>query len=223
MKPEKSLIKLNNFSVYYGKLKAVDSVHLCAQRGEGVGLMGENGAGKTSLLKGIIGLVRTTGTRYYKGESLDGYRPHSLRKVGISYSPQDKRVFHHMTVRENLRVNAGREKKKTLDRSELDLFPELVDHLDQIAATLSGGERVMLGLIMAMMGEPELLLLDEPTEGLMPELELNVYRALGSAISGGLSVLIAEQNRDLLKEMCTKNYLLNRGSLEKAEKYSGRS
>ncbi len=215
------LIQLRDLSVYYEKFAAVRSLDLAAGVREGVGLMGRNGAGKTSALKGVMGLVKTTGERIYKGSSLDRYRPYALLGLGIAYLPQEKRVFAGLTVEENLRLSGGRGRIENEVRRALDLFPELEGHLSQTAATLSGGEEVMLSLARTISSDPELLLLDEPTEGLMPELEERLSRKLGVLIDRGVTIILAEQNESFLNRICSRIFLLEEGRLARVVEVDG--
>ncbi|MFP3953269.1 MAG: ABC transporter ATP-binding protein [Candidatus Bipolaricaulota bacterium] len=210
------LLQLRDFSVYYEKFEAVQSLRMAIGTGEGVGLMGRNGAGKTSVLKGVMGLVKTSGTRLYKGQDLGAHRPYSLRRLGIAYLPQEERVFNGMTVEENLRL--GPRRGGEIDRA-LSLFPELRGHLSQMGATLSGGEQVMLSLARTVSADPELLLLDEPTEGLMPELEGRLTQKLVSLVDGGATVVVAEQNQNFLERVCSRVYHLKEGRLARVREF----
>jgi len=205
------VLVVKELSVYYGKLRGVRSLNLSLGQGEAVSLMGRNGAGKTSTLRGIMGLVKTRGKVLYRTRPLDGLRPYSLPKMGISYVPQQKRVFDSLTVVENLKLNTPKINQGEIIRDALSLFPELKGHLGQSAASLSGGEQVMLSLAKAMSHSPDLLLLDEPTEGLMPQIKLRLTGELNRKIDHGLSALIAEQNRDFVEKICSRIYMLEEG------------
>ncbi len=204
-------LKISNFSVFYGKLEAVHAFALEANAGQAVSLMGGNGAGKTSILKGVMGLVKSSGKLVFRGKSLYQYEPSSLSSIGIGYVPQGRRVFGTLTAEENLQLVGGRKRNKNLIHRTLSLFPELDGHMHQLASTLSGGEQVMLAMARTLVTEPNLLLLDEPTEGLMPQLEIRLARELENALKKNLTVVIAEQNMSFVKRICSRIYFLEEG------------
>lgn len=203
-----------DFSVFYGKFEAVSKLHLIANEGEAVSLMGHNGAGKTSFLRGVMGFEKASGYLRFHNRPLRDYEPYSLPGMGIRYVPQARRVFGKLTVKENLRlIQSGDQTRTVIDRT-MSLFPELRDHLNQPALTLSGGEQVMLSLAGALVTDPSLLLLDEPTEGLMPKLETRLARLLKSSIEQGLTAVVAEQNRAFVEQICSRIYFIKGGTTE---------
>lgn len=181
------------------------------QAGEAVAITGKNGAGKTSLLRGIVGLADTTGKILLKGRSLSASPKQPLASGTIGYLPQEKRVFNDLTALENLKIIPTNQSLATIKERVLSWFPELENHLDQRGASLSGGEQAMLSLGRTLVTEPDLILLDEPTEGLMPELEWRLLNVLKQERSAEACIIIAEQNLDFIEDLCSKTYYLKQG------------
>jgi branched-chain amino acid transport system ATP-binding protein len=174
--PAEPLISVEGVHTYYGKSHILNGVSLEVGRGEVVGLLGRNGVGKSTTLKTIMGLITASAGRIlYQGRSITGLPSHKLARIGIAYVPEDRRIFRLLTVMENLRTGLDRDgvseaqKKKLLDKL-FDYFPRLAERRNQAGGTLSGGEQQMLAIGRAMMLEPKIVLLDEPTEGLMPRM-----------------------------------------------------
>src|SRR5579872_5921586 len=170
------LVSVENLHTYYGKSHILHGVSLHVDSGEVVGLLGRNGVGKSTTLKTIMGLVRPSeGKVLLAGDAINGVPPHKLAKLGIGYVPEDRRIFRLLTVMENLRTGLDRpgvtdERKKELLDRVFAYFPVLAERRNQAGGTLSGGEQQMLAIARAMMLEPKIILLDEPTEGLMPRM-----------------------------------------------------
>ena len=170
------LIAVEDLHTYYGKSHILHGVTLHVRPGEVVGLLGRNGVGKSTTLKTIMGLVRPTeGSIRLEGAPITGMAPHKLARLGIGYVPEDRRIFRLLTVMENLRTGLDRqgvsdEKKQALLDKVFNYFPVLGERRNQAGGTLSGGEQQMLAIARAMMLEPKIILLDEPTEGLMPRM-----------------------------------------------------
>src|SRR6478752_4898009 len=170
------LVQVDGLHTYYGKSHILHGVSLQVGPGEVVGLIGRNGVGKSTTLKTIMGLVNASAGRVvYQGQAISGLPSHKLARIGIAYVPEDRRIFRLLTVMENLRTGLDRdgvtdEKKRALLDKVFTYFPVLAERRDQAGGTLSGGEQQMLAIARAMMLEPKIILLDEPTEGLMPRM-----------------------------------------------------
>jgi branched-chain amino acid transport system ATP-binding protein len=211
-------LSLKDLSVAYGGIAAVKGLSLEVQRGEIVTLIGANGAGKTSTLKAIVGLVpaRSGEVRLF-GESTRGVATHRLVGKGVALVPEGRAIFGNLTVSENLELGGFLKREPTgvaqrLDRV-LKLFPRLAERMSQEAGTLSGGEQQMLAIGRALMSEPRLLLLDEPSLGLAPKLVEQIFEAIVEIARGGLTILLVEQNTRLALETAARAYVLVTGEL----------
>lgn len=209
------MLQLRDFEVWYGNFKAIKNISLSLSRGDAVGLTGRNGAGKTSTLKGILGLVETRGEALFKGDDLSNLEPHNRATRGIGYLPQERKVFNQLTLEENLRLVMERGEKARAKNYVLSLFPGLKGRFNQKAGNLSGGERTMVAIARLLISNPDLLLLDEPTEGLMPEVEERLCRVLRENLGRNRSILIADQNPSLLRAISSKVYQLSEGRVNK--------
>ncbi|MBI4593505.1 MAG: ABC transporter ATP-binding protein, partial [Candidatus Rokubacteria bacterium] len=173
------MLELSDVHAAYGRSRALHGVTLAAGEGEVVALLGRNGAGKSTTLKAIVGLVEvTSGAISFRGRSVRGLAPHEISRLGVGFVPEDRRIFTDLTVRENLLVGQGEGRRWTVEHV-LALFPQLGGLLDHRGGSLSGGEQQMLTIARALVTDPALLLLDEPSEGLAPL----VARALAEAIA----------------------------------------
>ncbi|MCF7876268.1 ATP-binding cassette domain-containing protein [Candidatus Bipolaricaulota bacterium] len=209
------MLELRDFEVRYGNFKAIKNLSFSLARGEALGLTGRNGVGKTSTLKGIIGLVETRGKVIFRGDDLSSLEPHDRAARGIGYLPQEKRIFNQLTVEENLRLVTERGGVARVKDEVLDLFPVLKGRFNQKAGDLSGGEQAMVAIARLLIPSPELLLLDEPTEGLMPEVEKRLHRVLEDNLSRNRSALIAGQNANFLRVLSSKVYQLSEGRVDR--------
>lgn len=209
------MLQLRDFEVWYGNFKAIENISLSLSRGDAVGLTGRNGAGKTSTLKGILGLVETRGEALFKGDDLSNLEPHNRATRGIGYLPQERKVFNQLTLEENLRLVMERGEEARAKNYVLSLFPGLKGRFNQKAGNLSGGERAMVAIARLLISNPDLLLLDEPTEGLMPEVEERLCRVLRENLGRNRSILIADQNPSLLRAISSKVYQLSEGRVNK--------
>jgi branched-chain amino acid transport system ATP-binding protein len=213
------LLRVDDIHTYYGKSHILHGVSLDVGHGEVVGLLGRNGVGKSTTLKAIAGLVRPSGGRVlFEGEPIDRTPPHRLARAGIGYVPEDRRIFRLLTVAENLRigldrhgVTAGR-KRELLDKA-YGYFPVLSERRNQAGGTLSGGEQQMLAIARAMMLEPKIILLDEPTEGLMPRMVSQIREIIDVLYRDGVAVLLVEQNVPLTLEVSRRIYILEKGEV----------
>jgi branched-chain amino acid transport system ATP-binding protein len=193
------MLEIEDASVSYGAVRAVQDVSLSVEEGQILALLGPNGAGKTSLLSAIMGIVPCAGGRVtFMGERIDGRRPETIVRRGIGLTPEGRQIFGSLTVEENLRLGAtplpqGRASAST--RSEvLDLFPVLKDRLSDRAVSLSGGQQQQLAIARSLLGEPKLLMLDEPSLGLAPILVDSIFRLIVTLRDRGVTILLVEQN-----------------------------
>jgi branched-chain amino acid transport system ATP-binding protein len=212
------LLALRDLSVSYGNIAAVKGLNLEVHPGEIVTLIGSNGAGKSTTLRTISGLLRPRrGDVLYNGRRINGVPGHQVVKLGICHSPEGRRIFPRMTVSENLELGAFLRTDAdgiAADRDRvLKLFPVLADRLSQKAGTLSGGEQQMLAVARALLGKPRLLLLDEPSMGLAPVLVDLIFETIGTIRDQGVTVLLVEQNALAALEVADYAYVLESGSL----------
>ena len=211
------LIAVEDLHTYYGKSHILHGVTLHVRPGEVVGLLGRNGVGKSTTLKTIMGLVRPTeGSIRLEGAPITGMAPHKLARLGIGYVPEDRRIFRLLTVMENLRTGLDRqgvsdEKKQALLDKVFNYFPVLGERRNQAGGTLSGGEQQMLAIARAMMLEPKIILLDEPTEGLMPRMVSQISNIINVLHRENVAILLVEQNVPLTLEASERVYIMEKG------------
>ena len=211
------LVSVEDLHTYYGKSHILDGVSLTVGHGEVVGLLGRNGVGKSTTLKTIMGLVNAReGKVLFAGNSIVGVPPYKLARLGIGYVPEDRRIFRLLTVMENLRVGLDRhgvseEHKRQLLDKVFDFFPVLAERRGQAGGTLSGGEQQMLAIARAMMLEPKIILLDEPTEGLMPRMVSQIRQIIEVLHQEGVAILLVEQNVPLTLAASQRVYIMEKG------------
>ena len=209
-------LEVNEIHTFYGLSHVLFGISLQVGERALVCLLGRNGVGKSTTLKSIMGLVPPrSGTVKFKGQDLVGKRPHQIVRLGVSYVPSDRRVYHDLTVRENLEVGE-RSKGITSPWSAekvYDFFPELKKLDARLGGYLSGGERQMLSIARALMGNPEFLLLDEPTEGLAPLVVRNLEMQILKLKESGTSILLAEQNVKSALKISDKGYIISKGKV----------
>ena len=212
------MLKIDNIDVYYGAIHALKGISLEVNEGEIVTLIGANGAGKSTTLRTISGLLKPkTGSITFLGQNIAGVRAHEIVKKGISQVPEGRRVFAEMTVMENLDLGAFVRKDKAGIQQDLkhvfELFPRLEERKNQSAGTLSGGEQQMLAMGRALMSRPKLLLLDEPSMGLAPLLIKEIFNIIVDINKSGTTVLLVEQNANMALSIASRAYVLETGRI----------
>ena len=213
------MLELKKVYHYYEKAKALEEVNLKIEEGALDAVIGPNGAGKTTLLKVISGLEEPDrGKIEFLGERIDGMKPHKIAKKGIAHCPERRRLFYDMTVMENIELgaNALKDKKKYNDLLDFifELFPRLNERKKQRAGTLSGGEQQMLAIARAIMANPKLLLLDEPSLGLAPKIKNAIFEAIHKIKGEGTTTLLVEQDAVLAMDIGENIYVLEEGKIE---------
>lgn len=215
-----SNLRLENTTVAYGGAKALDALSIHVEEGEFVALLGANGAGKTTTLRAISGIVKTTsGRMHFDGKEITKLPGHRRTALGIGHVPEGRQIFPDHTVEENLQLGGfTRRKSRTHVQESLSemfaLFPRLQERRKQVAGTLSGGEAQMLAVARALMSRPKILMLDEPSLGLAPQLVLETFRYLKKLhIEQGLTILLVEQQARLALQLASRAYILERGKV----------
>jgi branched-chain amino acid transport system ATP-binding protein len=208
------MLTLDSVHLHYGTAHVLHGVTLGVGPGQIACLVGRNGAGKSTTLKAIIGLVRpSAGVVTFRGERIDGEQPHRIAARGVAWVPEDRRVFGSLSVEENIRVAAQATRRSGAHRvsEALEFFPDLVPRARQIASSLSGGQQQMLAIARALVTQPALILLDEPTEGLAPRMVRAIRVGILEARARGISMLLVEQNLQLALAVGDVFYVLSRG------------
>jgi branched-chain amino acid transport system ATP-binding protein len=217
-KEQEALLSLDTVSSFYGNIQALRSISLVVYPGEIVTLIGSNGAGKTTTLKTISGIVKPRmGQVFFKGQRIDGTEPQQIVKLGISQSPEGRKIFPRMSVLENLEMGAFLRNDKDGILSDMDrvfgLFPRLKERIRQRAGTMSGGEQQMLAIGRAMMARPSVLLLDEPSMGLSPILVETIFQIIQDINAQGTTILLVEQNALAALSISRRGYVLQTGTI----------
>jgi len=216
------MLKVEGLNVFYGAIQALDDVTIEVNEGEIVSIIGSNGAGKSTLLRTISGLNRPRGGDIlFEGESIAGDTPDKIVARGISQSPEGRRIFTNMSVWENLQLGAHIRNdaagiQKDMDRAT-KRFPRLAERIKQNAGTLSGGEQQMVAMSRAMMSRPKLLLLDEPSMGLAPNLVTEIFRIITELNADGTTILLVEQNASRALDIAHRAYVLETGRVVLAD------
>ena len=214
-----AMLEVKNIQVAYGKIVAVKDVSITVNQGEIVTLIGSNGAGKSTTLRTISGLIKPkSGEILFNGKRIDGVPGHEIVGMGICHSPEGRRIFPRMTVKENLELGAFLRNNKSEVAADmervLDLFPRLKERIKQTAGTMSGGEQQMLAVSRALMGDPKLLLLDEPSMGLAPVLVELIFDTIVKIRKQGITILLIEQNATAALEVADRAYVLESGKVK---------
>jgi len=213
-----ALLELRNVSSGYGAIEALKSINIRIDRGEVVTLIGANGAGKSTTLRNITGLVAVrSGEVVFEGKPLNGMLTHKITELGISMVPEGRAIFANLSVMENLEMGAYLQRDKAKNAAELErvftLFPRLKERRKQAGGTLSGGEQQMLAIGRALMARPRLLLLDEPSLGLAPLLVRTIFEAIDTINKEGTTILLVEQNANAALRHSHRAYVLETGSI----------
>lgn len=212
------LLEIKDLRVRYGAIEALHGINLSVEKGQIVTLIGCNGAGKSTTLRAISGLLRcSAGTIAFEGRSLVGMRPHRIVQLGVSHAPEGRGIFANMTVDENLQLGAfARNDRAAIARDReraLELFPRLRERIHQNAGTLSGGEQQMLAIGRALLARPKLLLLDEPSLGLAPQIVQVIFRIIREINASGTTILLVEQNAHMALQTANYGYVLEVGEI----------
>jgi len=216
-----AILSVKDIEVCYGQITALHGISLDVAKGEIVTLIGANGAGKTTTLRTISGLLKPRkGDVTYNGSSIAGRKPHIVTALGISHVPEGRGIFANLTVQDNLELGAYLRKDK-IKQSEYDriftLFPVLKDRIKQNAGTLSGGEQQMLAISRALMSKPQVLLLDEPSLGLAPQMVQTIFRVIREINAEGTTILLVEQNAHMALVTANRGYVMETGRIVLAD------
>ncbi len=215
------LLELKNVASYYGSVQALKSVSLRVEQGEVVTLLGANGAGKSTTLRTISGLLRpASGEVWFEGQPIHAMAPEKIVRLGISHVPEGRRIFPGLTVRENIMLgtsNRGRLPKKQMDEEiaeMFDIFPVIKPFENALGWTLSGGQQQMLAVARGLMAKPKLLLLDEPSLGLAPVIVQQLFATIRVIHAGGTTILLVEQNANMALSVANRGYVLETGEMK---------
>jgi len=210
-----SMLRVSNLHAYYGKSHVLQGVDLSVGQGEIVSLLGRNGVGRSTTVKTIMGQVEHTGDVNFKGQSLLGLESHDIARKGLGYVPENRDIFPTLTVRQNLLLGRkpGQKESRWSEEDMYDLFPRLKERLNAPAGVLSGGEQQMLTLCRTLMGNPDLIMIDEPTEGLAPKIVEQMATLFGEISSRGVSILLVEQKLTIALRISQRLYVMGHGRI----------
>lgn len=216
-----TILSVKSMEVAYGQIPALHGIDLEVQKGEIVTLIGANGAGKTTTLRSISGLLKPRkGSVHFDGKPITALKPHVITKMGVSHVPEGRGIFANLTVHDNLELG-GYLRKDKIQQSEYDrvfsLFPVLKERIKQNSGTLSGGEQQMLAISRALMAKPSLLLLDEPSLGLAPQLVQTIFRVIREINQEGTTILLVEQNAHMALTTAHRGYVMETGRIVLAD------
>jgi branched-chain amino acid transport system ATP-binding protein len=209
------MLEVDDLHAYYGKSHILQGVTFRVGEGEIVSLLGRNGAGRSTTVKTIMGQVPPNGTIRFNGERIDGLPPHAIARKGLAYVPEDRAIFPTLTVRENLLlgIKTTRRNGGWSIEDMFALFPLLRERADAPGGVLSGGEQQMLTICRSLMGDPQLLMVDEPTEGLAPKMVAMVRELLEKIAARGIAILIIEQKLTIALAICHRLYVMGHGRI----------
>jgi branched-chain amino acid transport system ATP-binding protein len=208
------MLRLDDVHVHIGKLHILQGVNLEVRAGECAALLGRNGVGKTTTLRAIMGLARKSrGIVEFDGVDLAAIRPHQVPRCGVGYVPQGRGIFPNLTVMENLCIGVPGRRDAEREEYVFNCFPRLKERLKQAGNTLSGGEQQMLAIARCLMMRPKMIILDEPTEGIMPRLVSQIRREIHRINQTGVSILLVEQNVETALRLCPRVFLMEKGTI----------
>ncbi len=212
------MLNVTDLNAYYGEAQVLKDVSITVNQGQAVVMLGPNGHGKSTLLKSICGLVeKVQGRIEYKGQNINGLATEKIVNMGVTYIAENRELFPHMTVLENLKLGAYSKNARSHEQDNLEkvlaLFPRLEDRQKQIASTMSGGEAKMLAVARGLMSNADFLCIDEPSLGLQPSLRFEIFSTLKEIIKQGKTVLIVEQNIPQIIELADRIYVMEEGSI----------
>jgi branched-chain amino acid transport system ATP-binding protein len=208
------MLRLSDVHVHIGKLHILQGVSLAVGAGECAALLGRNGVGKTTTLRAVMGLApKSRGTVEFDGFDLARCPPHEVPRRGIGYVPQGRGIFPNLTVLENLTIGLPGKREPAREEHVFACFPRLKERLKQSGSTLSGGEQQMLAIARCLMMDPKLIILDEPTEGIMPRLVSQIRREIHRINQTGVSILLVEQNVETALKLCPRVFLMEKGTI----------
>jgi len=207
------LLEVRDLHAFYGKSHILHGVHFSVGKGEIVSLLGRNGVGRSTTIKAVMGQVVAKGSVTFKGEQLIGRKAFEIARMGLGYVPEDRAVFGDLTVRQNLMLGEKGSQGRWTMKDMFELFPRLADRVDTAAGVLSGGEQQMLTLCRTLMGDPELVMIDEPTEGLAPKIVVQVGNFLAAIKERGISILLIEQKLAIALDISQRLYVMCHGEI----------
>jgi len=209
------MLEVDDLHAWYGKSHILQGISLTVGAGEIVGLLGRNGAGRSTTIKTIMGEVRAVGSIRFKGERIDGRKPHEIARLGLGYVPEDRAIFPALTVRENLvlGMKSTRQAGRWSQDDMFALFPILRERADAPGGVLSGGEQQMLTICRTLMGDPDLIMVDEPTEGLAPKMVDLVRELLENVSRRGIAILLIEQKLTIALAISHRLYVMGHGQI----------
>lgn len=212
---ESELLDVKDLHAYYGKSHILHGVHLNVRQGEIVSLLGRNGVGRSTTIKSILGQVEHTGSIRFKGEEISGLKTYVIVHRGLGYVPENREIFGSLTVRQNLLLGmkSSRRKGRWAIEDMFELFPRLRERADAPAGVMSGGEQQMLTLCRTLMGDPDLVMIDEPTEGLAPKIVEQVARLFEEIKTRGVSILLVEQKLTIALKISQRVYVMGHGQI----------
>ena len=210
-----AMLEVRNLHAYYGKSHILQGVDLTVGDGEIVSLLGRNGVGRSTTIKTIMGQVPAHGSVRFKGREIAGMKPHEIAYLGLGYVPEERAIFPGLTVRQNLvlGVKGGREGGRWTMQDMFALFPRLEERVDTPGGVLSGGEQQMLTICRTLMGDPDLIMIDEPTEGLSPQMVERVGELLEQIAARGVSILLVEQKLTIALRIAHRLYVMGHGQI----------